>query len=170
MRFLIGSILLATLIPMAHARTVVCPRVDQIGQVFMSIGGSFYWQGQVGDTRFRSNIRRDRSEKIVSFDASASYISNNDTEVCAYKMSIFRVNRLTYRMVYLRGQYHPPPQLTPCRHCTSSGSEAQNSVGFMTGIPLRRPFSPALHRWTSPLAILHWCSIARHVFFFFARD
>ena len=53
-------------------------------------------------------------------------------------------------------------QRSPWRCATSSGSEAQNSVGLRTGNPLRRPFRPAMHWWTNTLATRHWCAIWRH--------
>ena len=106
--------LVLALTPLAMARTVVCPGVNQIGQVFVNIGNSYYWQSRMDNTIFRSGIRTDRSEKIDAFLPGASHLSGEQI-VCAYKASLLRVNRLTYRTIYLRSQAEQATPLTPAQ-------------------------------------------------------
>jgi len=104
--------LVMVLAPLAMARTIVCPGASQIGQAFVNIGNSYYWQAKMGNTVFRSGIRTDRSEKIEAFLPKSSHL-NGEQIVCAYKASLLRINRLTHRTIYLRSQAQQARPLSP---------------------------------------------------------
>jgi len=131
MRRLITLISCCWLSTTVVAEVVHCPKIGQLQKVFMGISQDYYWQARVGNTVFSSNIRRDRSEQAVDFLPQASYLDGRQP-VCAYKVSILRNNRLSYRHLYLSGSVVASLTQQQQQRAKIRNAVSQGAVGLLT--------------------------------------